>query len=245
MRLSRIFVDHLLDEGVQIQLNADTCHYVKNVLRLKPGTSIALFNGQNCYDYESLLSYEGKLAIATIQNQIIRHTEPVLSTEIIQGLSRSDHMDWMIQKCTELGITRISIFNAMHTQIPLKSAQLDKKLLHWRNIAIKACEQCGRQIPPQVSFQQNLANVIKETPQHTMKILLTFDGIRLPAKSTQDNANEPITMLVGPEGGLSETEVGLAKNEGFIATRLGPRILRTETAAATALAILQYNYGDI
>ena len=154
-------------------------------------------------------------------------------------------MDWMIQKCTELGVTRISVFNANHSQIPLKPAQLKKRLMHWRNVAIKACEQCGRQIPPQINFQQNLASVLDEATRRDLKILLDSGGDRLLSEPTTNNLNDQITILLGPEGGLSETELKSAQNAGFIATSLGPRILRTETAAATALAILQYNHGDI
>ena len=245
MRLSRIFVRQALVEGAHIRLDADACHYVRNVLRLKSGVTISLFNGEDLYDYESLLSYEGKHATATIQNRVAHNTESALKTEIIQGLSRSDHMDWMIQKCTELGVTRISVFNANHSQIPLKPAQLKKRLMHWRNVAIKACEQCGRQIPPQINFQQNLASVLDEATRRDLKILLDSGGDRLLSEPTTNNLNDQITILLGPEGGLSETELKSAQNAGFIATSLGPRILRTETAAATALAILQYNYGDI
>ncbi len=245
MRLSRIFVDQVLDEGAQIQLNADSCHYVKNVLRLKQGASIALFNGRDHDDYESLLSFEGKRGFATILNRVVGNTESALSSEIIQGLSRSDHMDWMIQKCTELGTTRISIFNAQHSHILLKPAQLQKRLLHWKNIAIKACEQCGRHIPPLVSFQQSLAEALDAADPRKLKILLNFEGSRLqPAPITKKNL-DGIVILLGPEGGLSDSEIKSALTAGFIATRLGPRVLRTETAAAAALAIAQYNYGDI
>jgi len=245
MRLSRIFVRQALDEGIQFQLDSDSNHYVKNVLRLKSGAIIALFNGQDLYDYESLLSYEGKQVIATVQHRIAGKTESALSTEIIQGLSRSNHMDWMIQKCTELGVTRISVFNAQHSQIPLKSARLNKRLEHWRNIAIKACEQCGRHIPPEVTFEQNLVQVLGGAIPRDLKILLDFGGDKLPASSRTDNITKKIAILLGPEGGLSGSEIESAQNAGFIATGLGPRVLRTETAAATALAILQYNYGDI
>ena len=245
MRLSRIFVRQALIEGARIQLDTDACHYLRNVLRLKPGVTIALFNGEDFCDYESLLSYEGKQAIATIQNRVIGNSESALKTEIIQGLSRSDHMDWMIQKCTELGVTRISVFNANHSQISVKPAQLNKRLLHWSNIAIKACEQCGRQIPPQINFQQNLTLVLDKGFRHDIKIMLDFEGNRLLSESTIKNSTDQIAILLGPEGGLSQSEIKSAQNAGFIATSLGPRILRTETAAATALAILQYNYGDI
>jgi len=245
MRLSRIYVRQTLVEGAQIYLDADASHYLRNVLRLKPGATIALFNGEDFCDYQSLLSYEGKQAIAKIRKRVAGSTESVLKTEIIQGLSRSDHMDWMIQKCTELGVTRISVFNANHSQISLKPAQLNKRLLHWSNIAIKACEQCGRQVPPQISFQQNLASLLDEEIRRDIKILLDSEGKRLLSEPASISSTDQIAILLGPEGGLSQAEIKSAQNTGFIATSLGPRILRTETAAATALAILQYNHGDI
>ncbi len=244
MRLSRIFVGQALDLGAQIHLDSDACHYLKNVLRLKSGATIVLFNGEDYYDYEGLISYEGKQAMATIQNRLAGNTESTLSTEIIQGLSRSDHMDWMIQKCTELGVNRISVFNADHTQITLKPAQLKKRMLHWRKIAIKACEQCGRQVPPQICFQQNLANAIEESAPGGLKILLDIEGDRLQSGSVSKKPVKQIAILLGPEGGLSETEIKSAKKTGFVAASIGPRVLRTETAAATALAILQFTFGD-
>lgn len=244
MRLSRIFVDHPLQQGALVQLDVDRSHYVRNVLRLKPGTSVLLFNGRDLFDYEALLSYEGKQAIASIQKRVASNGNPGLSTEIIQGLSRSDHMDWMIQKCTELGVTRISVFNAKHTQIPLKSNQLAKRLMHWRNIALKACEQSGRQVPPQLDFYQTIAEAIEIELPRELKFLLSFEGTRLQSNPATTNTNG-IALLLGPEGGLSETEIKSALDAGFIATRLGPRVLRTETAAASALAIVQYIYGDM
>ena len=245
MRLSRIYVGQTLDPGAQIHLDSDACHYLKNVLRLKSGAAIVLFNGENHYDYEALISYQGKQALATIQNRLASNTESTLSTEIIQGLGRSDHMDWMIQKCTELGVNRISVFNADHTQIPLKPAQLNKRLSHWRKIAINACEQCGRQVLPLVNFEQNMVALLAEPVSRDLKILLDFDGGRLQSGPVSGSTNDRIAILLGPEGGLSDTELKSAKNAGFAATRIGPRVLRTETAAATALAILQFTYGDI
>lgn len=245
MRLSRIFVGQALDTGAKIHLDSDTCHYLKNVLRLKSGVTIALFNGEDHYDYESLLFYEGRQAIATVQNRLTGNTESTLSTEIIQGLSRSDHMDWMIQKCTELGVNRLSVFNADHTQIPLKPAQLNKRLSHWRKVAINACEQCGRQVLPLVSFEQNMVALLAEPVSRDFKILLDFNGDRLQPESLSGNPDDKIAILLGPEGGLSNTEIQSAKIAGFVATSIGPRVLRTETAAAAALAILQFSYGDI
>ena len=232
MRLSRIFVDQTLDEGAQIQLDSDSSHYVKNVLRLKHDATILLFNGKDLFDYKSQLCYEGKKALARIQSRVAGYSESVLSTEIIQGLSRSDHMDWMIQKCTELGVTRISIFNAQYTQITLKSAQLKKRLLHWQNVAIKACEQCGRHYPPQLNFEQSLIEILGPGISADLKILLDFKGERLRPEGKAKNSTGQVAILLGPEGGLSDSEIKAALNADFTATRLGPRVLRTETAAA-------------
>jgi 16S rRNA (uracil1498-N3)-methyltransferase len=245
MRLSRIFVGQALDPGAQIHLDSDTYHYLKNVLRLKSGAAIVLFNGEDHYDYEALISYEAKQVMATIQNRLAGTTESKLSTEIIQGLSRSDHMDWMIQKCTELGVNRISVFSADHTQITLKPAQLKKRMLHWRKIAIKACEQCGRQVPPLVSFEQNLSGILDKTAPRGINLVLDIEGDRLQPKLGPKTQVDQISILLGPEGGLSKIEIQSAKKAGFVATSIGSRVLRTETAATVALAIIQFTFGDI
>lgn len=245
MRLSRIFVAQPLAPGAEIQLEPAISHYVRHVLRLKAGAAITLFNAEDNYDYESLLSYQGKQAIASIRTRVLSNCEPGLSSEIVQGLSRSDHMDWMVQKSTELGVSRISVFNAQHTQIPLKSAQLEKRLSHWRAVAINACEQCGRHRAPDISFDRKLGDILSHSIQRKTKILLDIDGGNLKSLLTPETVEKQISMLVGPEGGLSDTEIQTAKQAGFVSIRLGPRVLRTETAAISALAIIQSLWGDI
>ncbi len=245
MRLSRIFVAQPLTPGTDIQLEPAISHYVRHVLRLKTGHSIALFNGDDNYDYESLLSYQGKHTIATIQTRGANQCESSLSSEIVQGLSRNDHMDWMVQKSTELGVNQISVFNAQHTQIPLKPAQLEKRLAHWRAVAISACEQCGRHCPPEINFDRKIGDVLGHSIQREAKIFLDIDGNKLNSLLTADKFCNRISMLVGPEGGLSDIEIENAKQAGFVSVTLGPRVLRTETAAISALAIIQSSWGDI
>ena len=245
MRLSRIFVAQPLRDGARILLDQDSSHYLRNVLRLKPGVLVALFNGDDCYDYESLLSYQGKQAIAVIQQRTAGATETTLSTEIIQGLSRSDHMDWMIQKTTELGVKGISVFNAEHSQIPLKQKQRDKRLAHWQAVAIKACEQSGRYRPPQVSFYNTLTELLDEPTKRDVRLLLDFAGDGLQNITVKRDTAQLVSLLVGPEGGLADSEIKLARASNFNPIRLGPRVLRTETAAITALAIVQSMWGDI
>ena len=245
MRLPRIFIEQPLAVGVKIQLDPAASHYVRNVLRLKPDMSIALFNGQACCDYHSTLSFDGKKTLASIVSQSTNSiTESQLDSEIIQGLSRSDHLDWMIQKTTELGVRRISIFNANHSQIPVKSNQLEKKHLHWLAVARKACEQSGRQIPPQVNFFDNIQQAL-DGALGPNQFLLDFNGPRLGALLQSAARATRISILLGPEGGLSITEINHAHTAGFVSSQIGPRVLRTETAAITALAIAQSCWGDI
>ena len=245
MWLSRIFVAQPLRVGARILLDQDASHYLRNVLRLKPGVLVALFNGDDCYDYASLLSYQGRQALVIVQKRTLANSESELPTEIIQGLSRFDHMDWMIQKTTELGVQRISVFNAEHSQIPLKAKARDKRLEHWLAVAIKACEQSGRYRPPQIGFHQTLAKLLEEPIVRDVRILLDFEGRRLQDTPIHGDPAQHISLLLGPEGGLSNAEIKLARSCGYTPTRLGPRVLRTETAATTALAIVQSTWGDI
>lgn len=245
MRLSRIFTEQSLAVGSKIELNTATGHYARNVLRLKSDMNIALFNGLNCCDYESKLCFEGKKTFASIISKSKSNTESSLDSEIIQGLSRNDHLDWMIQKTTELGVKRISIFNSNHSQIPVKPNQLEKKRHHWRAIAIKACEQSGRYVPPTIGFFSNFQSLLEASYQRENKFLLDFQGPRLCTLLEPQTKIPQISIMLGPEGGLSVTEIGLANSAGFISSQIGTRVLRTETAAVTALAIAQSYCGDI
>jgi 16S rRNA (uracil1498-N3)-methyltransferase len=245
MRLSRIFTEQPLIVGSKLQLDTATSHYARNVLRLKADMDILLFNGEGCYNYESRLSFDGKKTFALITSKLESLTESSLDSEIIQGLSRNDHLDWMIQKTTELGVKRISIFNSNHSQIPVKLNQLEKKQQHWRAIAVKACEQSGRHVPPTINFSISLASLLEDYYPRESKFLLDFQGPRLGVLLQAQGKTPQVSIMLGPEGGLSSTEIGLANTAGFISSQIGCRVLRTETAAVTALAIAQSYWGDI
>jgi 16S rRNA (uracil1498-N3)-methyltransferase len=151
-------------------------------------------------------------------------------------------MDWMIQKTTELGISKISLFNAERTQSPLKSTQLEKKLAHWQRIVISACEQSGRALLPEIRFHSHLQQALAASIIE-FKLLLDFDGGSLV--SALQTPCAAVSVLLGPEGGLSQSEIELAKSADFTPVRLGPRVLRTETAATAALTIVQATLGDL
>lgn len=244
MRISRIHVGESLVVGSSIKLDTAASHYIRNVLRLKHGAIVALFNGQEESDYQSRLELNGKQTIAVVESKDESQTESHLNSEIIQGLSRSDHLDLTIQKCTELGVKKITIFNAEHSQILVKSTQLGKRLAHWRAIAVKACEQSGRHMPPVIEFYKSLDDVLDISAGKLNRILLEFTGQTLPESLKSFSQKDQISILIGPEGGLSESEIRKAVNHDFRGAKLGPRVLRTETAAIASLAIVQSLWGD-
>jgi 16S rRNA (uracil1498-N3)-methyltransferase len=242
MRISRVHIDTELVVGEEISLDKFQSHYLKHVLRLKSGAALILFNGREAVDYHAVLVFEGRKVNARINAASLLNNESRLNCEIIQGLGRADHMDWVIQKTTELGVNKVSLFNAERTQSPLKSAQLEKKLAHWRGVASSACEQSGRALLPQVDFHTRLDQAISVSNIET-KLLLDFDGDALA--SALPSPCTAVSILLGPEGGLSPAETQLAKSAGLASVKLGPRILRTETAATAALAIVQATLGDL
>ncbi len=242
MRISRVYIDAELVSGQVIALDKARSHYLKNVLRLKSGAAFFFFNGREAIDYQATLVADGKHFKAEIGEQQALSTESGLASEIIQGLARSDHIDWTIQKTTELGVNRITLFNAERTQSPLKPAQLEKKLARWKGVAISACEQCGRAIVPEIIFHARLESALEASPD-SLKLLLDFEGE--PLASALQAPQSTVSILLGPEGGLNQQEIGLALGSGFQAISLGKRVLRTETAAVSALAIIQSDLGDL
>jgi 16S rRNA (uracil1498-N3)-methyltransferase len=242
MRSVRVHVDAELAVGADIALPPAQSHYLKHVLRLKAGAALQLFNGVDSFDYHAVLGADGRRLGASIEAATVVTTESPLRSAIIQGLGRADHMDWMIQKSTELGVKQISLFAAERTQTPLKSAQLEKKRQHWRGVAISACEQCGRAVLPEIHYHDNLAQALAAC-SFELRLLLDFCGAPLP--SALHAARDSIAILLGPEGGLNPAEIELGKASGFTPVSLGPRVLRTETAATSALAIAQSLLGDL
>lgn len=242
MRIPRVHTGAELVVGSEVLLDKPQSHYLKHVLRLQSGAALLLFNGLEAIDYRATLLIEGKQLKATINSALALQTESRLDCEIIQGMGRSDHIDWVIQKTTELGVSRIAIFNAERTQSPIKSTQLEKKLVHWRGVAISACEQSGRAVIPALNFHTNLKQAIAASSSES-GLLLDFNGDALA--SALRPLPQTISILLGPEGGLTQSEIQLAKTAGFTSVKLGPRVLRTETAATAALAIVQSVVGDL
>lgn len=240
MRNIRIFQDQALSSGSTIQLDKIASNHLLKVLRLRNGHSFNLFCGDG-YDYPATLEVNGKFAIAHLHDKQPVLCESPVKIHLYQGISKGDRMDFAIQKSVELGVDSITPVFCNRTVVNLKGERLEKKISHWQAIAISACEQSGRAVIPPV----NKALTFDQSIQKPDKIKLILDPYTehsftdIPAGTTE------VSLLIGPEGGLTTEEISRAVSEKFISVRLGPRILRTETAAIASITVLQTLIGDL
>lgn len=240
MRLTRLYVDTELMPGAEIDLpNAQVRHAVQ-VLRLERDASLVLFNGDG-YDYPTRLIDLGRDRVrALVESRGDLEPWPALDIHLALGISKGERMDFAIQKAVELGVTRLTPLFTRRAQVRLDGARLEKRLEHWRGVVVAACEQSGRRCLPALEPALEL-DVWLERP-HTGGLLLDPLAERaLPALPAPASG---LTLLIGPEGGLDPRECDLARHQGFQGVRLGPRILRTETAPLAAIAVIQALWGD-
>lgn len=238
MRLSRFFIDAPLSLGRQ-QLPEAQAHYIGRVLRLAAGDAVQLFDGSG-HEYRGALVEVGKKSVEVeLDEQLAGLAESPLRIHLGQGLSRGERMDWAIQKATELGVAEITPIVSERCEVRLKDERADKRLAHWRQIAISACEQCGRSVLPIIHAPLGLSDWLAQT-EAELKLVLH------PVAEPLSGHARPATLafLIGPEGGLGDAEVAAAQRAGYQAARLGPRVLRTETAPVVALSVAQQLWGD-
>ena len=189
--------------------------------------------------------------VVTVEDHRPLDRESPLPLTLAQGISRGERMDWVIQKATELGTSRIVPLFTKRSMVRLDEKQADRKLQHWRAIAIAACEQCGRNKIPELAAPVDFYDVLPADASGATRLLLSPTGdLRIEdlqgiGQDVRQSASKGITVLIGPEGGLEDVEQEAALAAGFKAVRLGPRVLRTETAAIAALTIIQRYFGDL
>lgn len=238
MRLSRFFIDAPLSIG-QHELPETQAHYIGRVLRLAVGDAVQLFDGSGQEYLGELVEVGKKNVRVELREAFAGQAESPLRVHLGQGLSRGERMDWAIQKATELGAAEITPIVSERCEVRLKDERADKRLAHWRQVAISACEQCGRSVLPVIHAPISLTDWLKET-QADLKLVLH------PVAEPLASHAKPGTLafLIGPEGGLSDAEVAQAQTAGFHSARLGPRVLRTETAPVVALSVAQQLWGD-
>lgn len=244
MRLSRIYLDSELEPAQRVELPADKAHYIKHVLRLKDRQNVLLFNGLNSVDYFSSIQLEGKKVFAYTESKRQKTNDSKLKIIVLQALGRSEHMDYVVQKATELGASHLKFFNAERTQSPLKNNRLEKKLVHWYNIAISACEQCNRNSIPSLSVSADL-NLELLSSATSNRILLDAEGVGFDQLQGHFDSIHGFELLLGSEGGLTQNEIQFAQQQGFLACSLGPRVLRMETATSAIVTLVQQAFGDL
>lgn len=238
MRLSRFFIDAPLSLG-QHQLPEAQAHYIGRVLRLNSGDAVQLFDGSGNEYLGELIEVGKKVVSVELREQLPGQADSPLHIHLGQGLSRGERMDWAIQKAVELGVNEITPIVSERCEVRLKDERADKRLAHWRQVAISACEQCGRSTLPIIHAPQTIGDWQKTV---AAELKLVLHPVAEPLTSHAKPAT--LAFLIGPEGGLSEAEVTQAKAFGFHAARLGPRVLRTETAPVVALSVAQQLWGD-
>lgn len=245
MRISRIYCAQALSVGRLVDLPEAPARHIAQVLRLRAGVEVVLFDGTGG-EYTAVLERVSRTQVqARVQTFVPRSAESNLSTWLIQGISRGERMDYTLQKAVELGVTYIVPVFSARCEVRLQDERLQRRWAHWRGVVIAACEQAGRTYVPSVEEPQELTTWLTRcctlAGTHLLLSPHAPQGIReLP----QINVSAPVTLLVGPEGGLNTEEIAHAQRAGYTPLRLGARILRTETAALAALAALQGRWGD-
>ncbi len=245
---TRLYVEQRLGPGAKLDLGADAARYLGRVLRLKAGDTLSVFNGDDG-EWQATLLMVGKERVAlsvgnSVGDPLNAHTESAFRIHLVQGISRGERMDFVVQKATELGVERITPVLSDHGMVRLDAKRAAKRRDHWQRVAQSACEQSGRTRPPLVEPPMPLNTWFgtAETEGDTRLILVPGAAASLSDRAAPATG---LCLLIGPEGGFSERESSDAGLAGFSAVSLGPRILRTETAAVAALAIVQSRWGDM
>ena len=243
MRLTRIFCDGALKSNSHLDLPAAGANHLVRVLRLREGAPLTVFDGVGNEFRADIARIAGDRVTVALGLQVPAATESPLNLTLIQGVSRAERMDWTLQKATELGVSAIAPVLTARSVVRLDARQAEKKLGHWRGIVISACEQCGRarlpSVAPPLSVRDYLGSVRKEG------LRLVLSPVAPGSLAGLSSLPSKVELLIGPEGGLDDEELLAAERVGFMPVRLGPRVLRTETAAVVALTVLQALWGDL
>ncbi|HSR64017.1 MAG TPA: 16S rRNA (uracil(1498)-N(3))-methyltransferase [Xanthomonadaceae bacterium] len=241
MRVIRAFVDRPLAVGGSVVLPDDAAAHLVRVLRLREGDGCVLFNGDGC-DYAATLEAAGKREVRVrIDACAAVDNESPLRITLLQGIARGEKMDWILQKAAELGVAAFVPVASERSEVRLDAERADKRLAHWRSVVRSACEQSGRAVVPAVSAPQSLAAALAALPTGARFLLDPVADAAIGTLQLQDGA---CVLAIGPEGGWSPRDREQLTSAGFAGLRLGPRILRTETAGLAAIAALQAGFGD-
>ena len=240
----RIYHPETLTAGTSIVLTSGAATHVSRSLRLSENDELRLFNGDG-FDYLGRITQARQhRIIVDICDRLLCATESPLPITLLQGICRNARMDILIQKSTELGVHHIVPVSCQRSVARIEKERAARKIEHWQKIAISACEQCGRaRIPVIEPPCKPFEAIERHAPEDATKLLLDPAGMH--SVEAELRPGVPVVLFIGPEGGLTEDEIAGATEAGFRQIRLGPRVLRTETAPITALSIIQFLVGDL
>jgi 16S rRNA (uracil1498-N3)-methyltransferase len=262
-RLTRVYVDGALHPGSTVDLARETSAHLAKVLRARSGDELVLFNGDGREFTATIDAVRGSRVSASIGAARIVDRESPCSLTLVQCIPRGDRMDFIVQKATELGVSRIVPVLSQRSVVRLDSAQSASKQAHWRAVAVSACEQCGRNRLPTVEAAQPLLNYLGAlAPPDASPGEAAAAGVRSlrlvmePEGEHGQNSARPLDIAslgavaaaeiaIGPEGGFAPEELEAFELSAFMRAGLGPRVLRTETAAIAAIVMLQARFGDM
>jgi 16S rRNA (uracil1498-N3)-methyltransferase len=252
VRLTRVYVDTALIPGSLVELPPDTASHLARVLRARSGDELILFNGDGREFNGVIEAVRGSRVSASVGESRPVDRESPLAITLVQCVPRGDRMDFIVQKATELGVARIVPVLSQRSVVRLDKAQAESKATHWRAVAVSACEQCGRNRLPTIEAAQPLLNYLGESSAGTGPRLVLEPESATHARTTAQNlggapdlAIVDAEIAIGPEGGFASDELEAFRVAGFSQIGLGPRILRTETAAIAAVVWLQARFGDM
>jgi len=240
MRIPRFYQPADLATGTELELDDNAVQHVSRALRMRPGELIQLFNNGDSDFTAELLDVEKRRVRVRITEENPRQVESSLPIQIGQVISRGERMDYAVQKATETGMHSMTPLFSERCEVRLNSERQDKRIRHWQQIAISACEQSGRTRVPSIESACQLQQWVTQCDAE-LKLVMHHHTAK-PLGSLEKPAS--VALLIGPEGGLTEAEVELAMEAGFQPVAIGPRVMRTETAPVAAQAILQYLWGD-
>jgi len=240
VRIHRVHTHHTLEPGQEVTIGDRAAHYLNRVLRVTVGQAIVLFNGDG-HDYAAEVVRPGKKEFSlSVISRLPAARESGLKITVGQAISRGERMDQTLQKCTELGVAAFQPLFSERVEVRLRSEKLARRLEHWQGVVVSACEQSGRAVIPEVLVPLDFADWLDRSD--TGRRLILKPGAETPLARVELHGQ--VQLVVGPEGGFSDLELELACSHGVEAASLGPRVLRTETAAPAAVAVLQALAGD-
>ena len=238
--LPRFYCPELPSQPMDYLLPSEVAHHAVRVLRLRYGERVAVFDGKGLEFEGGLIELEGRSGVR-LDERVASCREAPLGVSLVQALAVADKMDWIVQKAVELGAVRVQPVEAERSVLKLAGDRAEKRIQHWRQIAVSAAEQCGRNCLCEVAPVERLSRWLSQPFEGERWILAPEGGERF---SALPKPTGPVALLVGPEGGWSEAELAAARSAGCKPVSLGPRVLRTETAGLAAMAAMMALWGD-